>query len=74
MAALVQPEIRADGVTLRPWLPSDRPAVVSAFADPAIQCWHCRSMNDDEARDCANGTYNQRLFDLLWSYYERRVL
>jgi ribulose-5-phosphate 4-epimerase/fuculose-1-phosphate aldolase len=26
-----------------------------------------------EALDCAHATYNQRLFDLLWSYYERRV-
>jgi ribulose-5-phosphate 4-epimerase/fuculose-1-phosphate aldolase len=30
-------------------------------------------LSADEARDCANGTYNQRLFDLLWSYYERKV-
>ena len=51
MAALPQPEIRADGVVLRPWQPSDRPAVVAAYADPAIQRWHCRSMTDDEARD-----------------------
>ncbi|GAA5200615.1 GNAT family N-acetyltransferase [Rugosimonospora acidiphila] len=49
MAALTQPEISADGVALRPWLPSDRPVVVAAYADPAIQRWHCRSMTDDEA-------------------------
>lgn len=30
-------------------------------------------LDPDEALDCANGTYNQRLFDLLWSYYERKV-
>lgn len=51
MATLVQPEIHANGVLLRPWQPSDRPAVVSAYSDPAIQRWHCRSMDDDEARD-----------------------
>jgi RimJ/RimL family protein N-acetyltransferase len=50
MAALAQPEIRANGVLLRPWQPSDRPIVVAAYADPAIQRWHCRSMTDDEAR------------------------
>jgi RimJ/RimL family protein N-acetyltransferase len=51
MAALTQPEILANGVVLRPWKPSDRPTVVAAYADPAIQRWHCRSMTDDEARD-----------------------
>ena len=28
---------------------------------------------DDEARDCAEGTFNPRLFDLLWTFYERKV-
>jgi RimJ/RimL family protein N-acetyltransferase len=51
MAALVQPEIRADGLVLRPWRRSDRPVVVAAYADPAIQRWHCWSMSDDEARE-----------------------
>jgi RimJ/RimL family protein N-acetyltransferase len=51
MAALVQPEIHAQGLLLRPWRPSDRPAVLAAYADPAIQRWHCRSMDDEEARD-----------------------
>jgi RimJ/RimL family protein N-acetyltransferase len=51
MAALTQPEITADDLLLRPWQPSDRPAVVAAYADPAIQRWHCRSMTDDEAGD-----------------------
>ncbi|WP_245736304.1 GNAT family N-acetyltransferase [Micromonospora pattaloongensis] len=55
MAALSQPEIRANGVVLRPWQSSDRPAVVAAYADPAIQRWHCRSMGDDEARDWIAG-------------------
>jgi RimJ/RimL family protein N-acetyltransferase len=51
MAGLAQPQIRANGLLLRPWEPADRPAVVAAYADPAIQRWHCRSMTDDEAGD-----------------------
>lgn len=46
-----QPDVDAGGVRLRPWQPPDRPAVVAAYADPAIQRWHCRSMSDDEARE-----------------------
>jgi RimJ/RimL family protein N-acetyltransferase len=51
IAAMAQPEISANGIMLRPWQAGDRPAVVEAFADPAIQRWHCRSMTDDEAAD-----------------------
>jgi RimJ/RimL family protein N-acetyltransferase len=51
MAALTQPEITADRIALRPWQASDRPVVTAAFADPAIQRWHCRSMTDQEAAD-----------------------
>ncbi|GAA4593039.1 RimJ/RimL family protein N-acetyltransferase [Actinoplanes octamycinicus] len=49
LAASAQPEIAGDGVLLRPWQASDRPAVVAGYADPAIQRWHCRSMTEDEA-------------------------
>ncbi|MBY8873288.1 GNAT family N-acetyltransferase [Micromonospora sp. PLK6-60] len=49
MAALTQPEIDGDGVRLRPWQPADRPAVLTAYADPAIRRWHCRSMTAAEA-------------------------
>jgi len=51
LARLAQPELDAGGVWLRPWRGCDRPAVVAAYADPAIQRWHCRSMTDHEARD-----------------------
>ncbi|MEU7999418.1 GNAT family N-acetyltransferase [Micromonospora sp. NPDC049060] len=51
MARLPQPDIDANGPRLRPWRPTDRAAVVAAYADPAIRHWHCRHMNDDEARD-----------------------
>ena len=49
MSALTQPSIDADGLRLRPWRAADRAAVVAAYADPAIQRWHCRTMTDDEA-------------------------
>ena len=26
-------------------------------------------LTDDEARDCREGTYNARLFGLLWDFY-----
>ena len=51
IAALAQPELSANGTTLRPWRAADCPVVVAAFADPAIQRWHCRSMTDQEAAD-----------------------
>jgi len=49
LAALPQPEIHGYGILLRPWQPDDRAAVVTGYADPAIQRWHCRTMSDDEA-------------------------
>ena len=30
-------------------------------------------LSDEEARDCAEGTFNPRLFPLLWTFYERKV-
>jgi RimJ/RimL family protein N-acetyltransferase len=39
----------ANGIVLRPWQPEDVPAVVAAYGDPAIQQWHARSMDEDEA-------------------------
>lgn len=49
LAGTPQPEISGDDVLLRPWREDDRAAVVAAFADPAIQRWHCRALDDDEA-------------------------
>ena len=34
---------------MRPWTAADVPAVVDAYADPAIQQWHVRSMSPEEA-------------------------
>jgi hypothetical protein len=30
-------------------------------------------LSPDEAADCAKGTYDPRLFGLLWDYYARKV-
>ncbi|WP_249228162.1 GNAT family N-acetyltransferase [Kutzneria sp. CA-103260] len=49
MADREQPEIHANDLRLRLWQPGDREAVTTAYADPAIQRWHARSMTDDEA-------------------------
>ena len=46
-----QPELFVDELTLRPWQPSDAPAVVRAYQDAAIQRWHVRTMTDDEAAE-----------------------
>jgi len=55
MAGAEQPAIAGDGVRLRPWRAGDLDAVLAAFADPAVQQWHCRSMTGDEARDWIAG-------------------
>lgn len=42
----------ADGLLPRPWRTTDAPAVVAAFADPAIQFWHLRRADsEEEARE-----------------------
>jgi RimJ/RimL family protein N-acetyltransferase len=51
LAAQDQPLLSAPDLVLRPWHPDDRATVVAAYADPAIQRWHCRSMSDSEAED-----------------------
>jgi ribulose-5-phosphate 4-epimerase/fuculose-1-phosphate aldolase len=30
-------------------------------------------LSDEEASDCRTGTFNPRLFGLLWDFYERRA-
>lgn len=44
-----QPRVVGSTVTLRPWRETDVPGLVAAYADPEIQRWHCRSLDDDEA-------------------------
>lgn len=55
-----QPRLATGDVVLRPWSEHDGAFVVTAFADPAIQFWHGRTVDDlDEgrafARACAQG-------------------
>lgn len=38
--------LAGDGLVLRPWAESDAPAVRKAFADPDIQRWHLRRLDD----------------------------
>ena len=49
LAALTQPQLESGRLRLRPWRPTDRDVVAAAYADPAIQRWHCRSMTAAEA-------------------------
>lgn len=44
-----QPHLTGPDVVLRPWTEADVATLVLAYADPDIQRWHCRSLDDDEA-------------------------
>jgi RimJ/RimL family protein N-acetyltransferase len=44
-----QPVLTGTAVTLRRWTAEDVPDLVTAYADPDIQRWHCRSLDDVEA-------------------------
>ncbi len=46
-----QPVIPAGSLRLRPWVPTDADVLVEAYADPAIQQWHARSMTLPEAQE-----------------------
>ncbi len=46
MGTAAQPSIVADGLVLRPWGLRDAPALVIAYADPAIQRWHMRVLTE----------------------------
>jgi ribosomal-protein-alanine N-acetyltransferase len=50
MSAMEQPDLLVDdNLVLRPWEEGDAPAVVSAYADPDIQMWAIRSVDEAEA-------------------------
>jgi RimJ/RimL family protein N-acetyltransferase len=49
LARLAQPVLERDRLRLRPWRDADGPAVVQAYADPAIQRWHVKTMTPAEA-------------------------
>ena len=44
-----QPTLSAGDLTLRPWRDEDAPALMAVYADPAIQRWHCESLDGHEA-------------------------
>jgi [ribosomal protein S5]-alanine N-acetyltransferase len=55
-----QPVLYVDELTLRPWTVGDVPSLVAAYADPAIQRWHTRSMTLTEADEwvtAVNGSW-----------------
>jgi RimJ/RimL family protein N-acetyltransferase len=47
MRGRAQPVLDAEGLSLRPWEPTDADLVRSAFADPEIRFWHMRSLDGD---------------------------
>lgn len=49
LSAEPQPQLTDPALLLRPWDENDVPALVTAYSDPAIQRWHCRSLDADEA-------------------------
>jgi RimJ/RimL family protein N-acetyltransferase len=56
LSARDQPVLTTEELIARPWEPADRGAVLRAYADPAIQRWHTRSMTDTEASDWINSS------------------
>ena len=56
-----QPTLSAGDLTLRAWLDEDAPALVTVYADEAVQRWHCESLDADEAAGYA------RRWAHLWS-------
>jgi [ribosomal protein S5]-alanine N-acetyltransferase len=44
LARVPQPVLPAGDLRLRPWTAADADALVTAFADPAIQRWHARTV------------------------------
>lgn len=50
ISSMEQPQLRSDGLLLRPWHHDDAPVLVDAHRDPDIQRWHFRRFDDlDEA-------------------------
>jgi RimJ/RimL family protein N-acetyltransferase len=51
LSRAAQPVLHAGDLVLRPWAEADAAALVAAFADPAIQRWHARTLESlPEAR------------------------
>jgi RimJ/RimL family protein N-acetyltransferase len=45
---IVQPELRAGDLLLRPWVEADADSLQAAFADPTIQRWHARTIESPQ--------------------------
>jgi RimJ/RimL family protein N-acetyltransferase len=58
-----QPVLRAGDLLLRPWTADDAGALLTAFADPAIQRWHARSVESRQEAEELIAGYNQRWRD-----------
>jgi RimJ/RimL family protein N-acetyltransferase len=50
-AAVAQPTVGDRSLTLRPWREEDVPVLVTAYGDPAIVRWHCRTLDAAEAAE-----------------------
>jgi len=49
-----QPVLTAGDLVLRPWRDVDAPALVAAYADPAVQHWHGERLDEAEAASYAD--------------------
>jgi len=49
LSGRLQPVLTGSAVRVRPWAVQDAPELVTAYADPDIQRWHCRSLDLVEA-------------------------
>ena len=49
-----QPVLTEGELHLRPWRGSDAPALVAAYADPAVQHWHGERLDEAEAEAYAD--------------------
>jgi RimJ/RimL family protein N-acetyltransferase len=54
-----QPVLHADGLLLRPWTEADADALLTAFADPAIQRWGVSSLNSMDEAHQRIASYNE---------------
>jgi RimJ/RimL family protein N-acetyltransferase len=59
LSRAAQPSLRAGELILRPWAEADAAALVTAFADPAIQRWHARTVEDPAEARTMIARYNQ---------------
>lgn len=54
-----QPVLPAGGLLLRPWAVTDADALVTAFADPAIQRWHARTVETRSEAEAMIARYHR---------------